>query len=121
MSVTPIEMTTAYCAFANGGYKVKPVYIVKVEDKSGKVLYEDKSEKEKVFEPTDVSLIVRMMENVVIYGSGSAANIGINQAGKTGTTSDYTDAWFTGFTPELVASIYYGYDNNKHMKSIWNQ
>ncbi len=117
MSVTPIEITTAYCSFANGGYKVKPVYIVKVEDKSGKVLYEDKSEKEKVFEPTDVSLIVRMMENVVIYGSGSSANIGINQAGKTGTTSDYTDAWFTGFTPELVTSIYYGYDNNKHMKS----
>lgn len=117
MSVTPIEITTAYCSFANGGYRVKPVYIVKVTDKSGKLLFENKSESEKVFEPADVSLIVRMMENIVKYGTGTSANVGISQAGKTGTTSNYTDAWYTGFTPELVTSVYYGYDDNKNMKS----
>jgi len=117
MSITPIEITTAYAAFSNGGYKIDPIFITKIEDKDGNVIFEAEPKQEKIFEPEDVALVVKMMENAAIYGSGYASNIGISQAGKTGTTSDYTDAWFIGFTPNLVTSIYYGFDNNKPMKS----
>lgn len=117
MSITPIEITTAYAAFSNGGYRIDPVFITKIEDKDGNVIFEAEPKQEKIFEPEDVALIVKMMENAATYGSGYASNIGIYQAGKTGTTSDYTDAWFIGFTPNLVTSIYYGFDNNKPMKS----
>lgn len=117
MVVTPLELANAYAPFSNGGYKTKPIFITKIEDKDGKVVFEEKVDKQQVFKAEDVALIVNMMENVVKYGSGKAADIGIEQAGKTGTTNGYTDAWFTGFTPDLVTAVYVGYDNNKPMKS----
>lgn len=117
MVITPLELANAYAPFSNGGFRTKPIFITKVTDKAGKILYEEKSQSEKVFKPEDVALIVNMMQNVVKYGSGKAADIGIEQAGKTGTTNGYTDAWFVGFTPNLVTAVFMGYDNNKPMKS----
>ena len=117
MSLTPLELSTAYASFSNGGNKITPITITRVEDKTGSVIFESKIESTKIFDSVDVAQIVKLMQNANIYGTGYAANIGIDQAGKTGTTSDYTDAWFAGFTPDLVTSIYFGYDNNKKMKS----
>ncbi len=115
IGVSPFELASAYLPFSNGGYKVKPIFITKIEDRYGKTMFENKIEKEKVFDSDKISLLVHMMKNVVKKGSGKSANIGIEQAGKTGTTNNFSNAWFSGYTPDFVTTIYVGYDNNKSM------
>lgn len=121
MSMSPLELATAYAPFSNGGYKVKPIFITKVLDRYGNVLYESSVEKEKIFDSDNVSLIVHMMKNAVTNGSGRMARVtgrngnGIEQGGKTGTTNDYRSAWFAGVTPEYVTTLYIGYDDNAPM------
>ncbi|ADO82582.1 transglycosylase domain-containing protein [Ilyobacter polytropus] len=122
MSMSPLDLATAYIPFSNGGYKVKPIFISKVLDRYGNVLYESPVEKEKIFASDNVSLIVHMMKNVVANGSGRRARVTdkdgnfVEQGGKTGTTNDYRSAWFAGITPEYVTTLYIGYDDNSPMK-----
>lgn len=122
MSVSPLELARAYAPFANGGYKVKPSSIIKVTDRFDKVIYENKEEKEHVFSTQNVALINYMLQSVVNNGTGRAARVyyGKGQVavgGKTGTTNESRSAWFAGFTPDTVTTIYIGYDDNKPMKS----
>jgi penicillin-binding protein 1A len=123
MSMSPLDLATAYLPFSNGGYKVKPIFISKVLDRYGNVLYESPVEKEKIFDSDNVSLIVHMMKNAVTNGSGRRARVTdrdgnyIEQGGKTGTTNDYRTAWFAGVTPEYVTTLYIGYDDNSSMEN----
>lgn len=120
ITTTPLDMARIYAAFANGGYKVTPQFIYKVENKDGEIIYEAKTNKEKIYEPEDVALITHLMQQVINNGTGKSAvvyknGVQIPMAGKTGTTSDYVSAWFTGYTPTLATVVYVGYDDNKSM------
>ncbi len=115
-------MALFYAALANGGYQVTPQYIYKIENKYGEVIYEAKPKKKQVFKSDDVAILTYMLESAVNYGTGQSAKVFKNgelipMAGKTGTTSDYTSAWFTGYTPTLATIVYVGYDDNKPMGS----
>ncbi len=111
--VTPMEMTTAYGALANQGILVEPVSIVRVEDRDGNVLEENRAKKQIVLNEQTSYIVTDMLKGVITRGTGQNAAIGRPAAGKTGTTSDYTDAWFVGYTPDLVASVWMGNDNPK--------
>jgi penicillin-binding protein 1A len=117
--VTPLEMASAYGTLANSGTHAIPVSILKVADKDGKVLFEAKPVTKKVVDPAIAYLATDIMKGVITGGTGTAANIGRPAAGKTGTTQDNGDAWFVGFTPDLVASVWVGYPSAKiPMRSV---
>ncbi len=120
ISTKPVDMALFYAALANGGYQVTPQYIYKIENKYGEIIYEAKPQKKRIFEPEDVAILTYMLQNAVNYGTGQSAKIFkdgklVPAAGKTGTTSDYVSAWFTGYTPTLATVVYVGNDDNKSM------
>nr|WP_238528306.1 penicillin-binding protein 1A [Acetonema longum] len=116
--VTPLEIASAYGVLANHGIKVDPVSILKVVDRSGKVLEQHKLSERAVINERSAYLLTDMMKGVIDHGTGAGANIGRPAAGKTGTTNDYHDAWFIGFTPDLAASVWMGYDNAQALDGI---
>ncbi|MFH1562237.1 MAG: PBP1A family penicillin-binding protein [Nitrospirota bacterium] len=114
--VTPLEMTRAFGVFANQGVKVEPMAILSIKDHSQNLLEERTTKEERVISPQTAYLITSMLEGVVQRGTAkySVGNkIDRVVAGKTGTTNDYVDAWFIGFTPELVATVWIGYDRGQ--------
>ena len=114
------EFTRAYGAFANGGYVVQPYAIERVETSRGKVVY--KAPKTKITHQLSMNTaaeMTAMMKTVITNGTGRAANIGKPAAGKTGTTDDNKDAYFMGYTPNIVTGVWVGNDDNTVMnKSI---
>ncbi|HZZ89802.1 MAG TPA: penicillin-binding protein 1A [Caulobacteraceae bacterium] len=122
VEVTPLEMAEAYDPFGNGGYRIHAYGIERIRTASGQVLYDHSVDKPK---PTPVigqpalSEMVLMMRQVVAAGTGARARIpGYDLAGKTGTTSDYRDAWFVGFTGGFVTAVWCGRDDNTPMKRV---
>ncbi|AZR73658.1 penicillin-binding protein [Anoxybacter fermentans] len=114
--VSPIEMASAYGVFANKGIYVEPVAILKIEDSDGHVLYEANPTKRIVLQEDVAYLITDMLRSVVNKGTGWRAAIkGRQVAGKTGTTSDLKDAWFVGYTPDIVTSVWIGEDTPRPM------
>jgi membrane carboxypeptidase/penicillin-binding protein len=114
--VTVLSMTAAYGAFANGGWLRPPVFIRRVEDRDGRVLYRDDSRPSPAVTEETAFLMAQMLADVVNRGTGyraRQAGFRFQAAGKTGTTNDYHDAWFVGFTPALVASVWVGFDDPK--------
>ena len=113
--VTPLELATAYAAFANQGRLVKPVAILKVVDSHGKVLKEFKPEEPKtVLSPQTAYILTMLLKDAVDQGTGIGAKLPDRPAaGKTGTTSDYTNAWFVGYTPDLLTAIWVGNDRQE--------
>ncbi len=113
-------MTGAYAHLANNGVIVRPYGILRIETKvSGDILYRRQSlESAVVLRPDVIGRMNEMLMGVVNNGTGGAARIGRPVAGKTGTTSDYRDAWFIGFTPELVTGVWVGNDDNTAMKKV---
>lgn len=111
--VTLMQMVTAYSALANQGIRVDPLAIIRVEDQDGRVLEENSASKQIVLSDATAYVVMDMMRGVIERGTGRSANIGRPAAGKTGTTSDYTNAWFVGFTPELVTAVWIGNDVQK--------
>jgi penicillin-binding protein 1A len=117
--VYPVQLISAYAAFANGGYRVAPRYVVRVEDHRGRVLWEPPRYPEPALEPGIAWIMTNMMRDVVDHGTGYPArdpSVGglsydIPAAGKTGTTNDNTDLWFVGYTPELLAGVWIGLDH----------
>ena len=122
VEVSPLEMAQAYAAFANGGYAVKAYGIERIRTASGRVLYDHsvaKPDRPKVIEAQPLDYMNQMMRQVLIVGSGVGARIsGYDLAGKTGTTSDYRDAWFVGYTGGFVTAVWVGKDNNTPMKAV---
>ena len=116
--VTNLELTAAYATIANKGVYIEPVLYTKVLDHNGKVLLENEPNKEQIIKESTAWLLTSAMEDVVNIGTGKALKlkeINIPVAGKTGSTSDYNDLWFSGFTPYYTATIWSGFDNNRSM------
>ncbi len=116
--VSMIELVTAYGSFATGGIKTEPVFITKIEDRNGLELYRANVKQERVFDEDIVWTLVEMMQGVINNGTGKGAQLPRPIAGKTGTTSDYRDAWFIGFVPQLVTGTWVGNDDNSSMKYV---
>ena len=137
---TDMRMTSAYATIANGGRKIVPTLIDRIQDRYGRTVYkhdqrsctgctatswEGQGEpvitdnREQVLDPMTAYQITSMMEGVVQRGTGTGAKA-LNRpvAGKTGTTNDYKDAWFVGFTPELAVGVYIGYDTPRSMGNV---
>jgi penicillin-binding protein 1A len=137
---TLLRMVTAYAMFDNGGRKVKPTLIDRIQDRYGHTVYKhDEREcvgcdakkwenqpepslidrRQQVLDPMTAYQITSMMEGVVLRGTAAGAGfqkeVGKPVAGKTGTTNDEKDAWFIGFTPDLVVGVYMGYDKPRHL------
>ena len=113
-NVTPLEMAMIYNVFASSGMKVSPLSIKYITDRKGRIVESNEPEPEQVISPQTSFLITSMMEDVVKYGTGwRARTLGVPVAGKTGTTNDYRDAWFVGYTSRLVASVWVGFDGFK--------
>ena len=111
--VTPFEMAAAYTTYANRGIKVQPVYVTKVVGHDGSVLFEHQHTQERVIEQETSDAVVGVLQQVVTRGTGEAARIGRPVAGKTGTSQDWKDAWFVGFTPELVTAVWVGFPESQ--------
>ena len=134
---TVMRMTTAYSMFANGGKRVTPTLIDRIQDRYGRTIFkQDQREcrgcdadswknqpepslvdkREQLLDPMTAYQITSMMEGVVQRGTGTALrDVGKPVAGKTGTTNDEKDAWFIGFTPEIAVGVYMGYDKPRHI------
>ncbi|GLK81099.1 penicillin-binding protein 1A [Methylopila turkensis] len=134
---TVLRMTAAYSMFANGGKKITPTVIDRIQDRTGKTVYrhDDRDcqactatawahqdeprlvdHREQVLDPMTAYQITSMMEGVVLRGTGTGVRaVGKPIAGKTGTTNDYKDAWFVGFSPDLAVGVYLGYDKPRSM------
>jgi penicillin-binding protein 1A len=111
--VTPLEMASAFSVFPNEGVAVEPNSIIKIEDKEGNIIEENFPERKEVLSKETAYIMTNMMEDVVNRGSGTRIRNFFHYpaAGKTGTTQDYTDAWFIGFTPQLTAAVWVGFDD----------
>lgn len=107
--VSPFEMTAAYLPFANGGNSIKPYFVSKVTTRNGKVLYVHHIKKTRVLPRALVAQEDAVLEKVILKGTGINARIGRPAAGKTGTGQNWDDAWFMGFTPNLVTGVWTGF------------
>ena len=116
--VTPLEIASAYGTFANSGVHIPYVAITKVLDRNGNILEEAHPDGVAVITPESAADLTSMLENVITKGTGRGANINRPAAGKTGTTSDYKDAWFVGYTPDLVTAVWIGNDDNNSTDGI---
>ena len=118
---TVLDITGAYAAFANGGYRVQPYTVLEIRRPDGTLLFSHRNQKKpvRVFPEKKIAQLNRMLANVVANGTARRAFLGFTpQAGKTGTTSGYRDAWFIGYTGHLVAGIWYGNDNYRPTKRM---
>ena len=112
--ITPLEQTSAFSVFPNDGVRVAPRYIAKVTDHEGRVLEEDYSDIKDVVSSRTARVMTSMLREVVLHGTAAAAaKMPYPLAGKTGTTNDFTDAWFVGFSPSLTCGVWIGYDEKK--------
>lgn len=112
LSISPLELIQVYATFASYGMRVTPIGIRYIVDGNGKVIEENQPAPEEAISPQTSFLITSMMKNVVAYGTGwRAKELGRPVAGKTGTTNEYRDAWFIGYTPSIVAGVWVGYDD----------
>jgi penicillin-binding protein 1A len=118
IGVSPLELTSAYGVLGNGGVRVEPISILKVTDKNGNVLEENTPAKSVAVSEQTAYLMTDILKSVITGGTGTRANLGRPTAGKTGTTDDTADAWWVGYTPELVGGVWMGYDQPKGMSSV---
>ena len=117
VEVIPLQMAEAYSTFANQGTKVRPSFILRVEDAGGRVIWDPQPERTEVLDPLVARIMISMLQGVVERGTGFNAvrNVAglpteVVAGGKTGTTNDGTDIWFNGFTPNLLATVWFGLD-----------
>jgi penicillin-binding protein 1A len=122
VEVSPLEMAQAYAPFSNGGVWAKGYGIERIRTTTGRVLYDhgvDKGARRGVIGQPALGYMIRMMRQVIQSGTGTrAATAGFDLAGKTGTTSDYKDAWFIGYTGGFVTAVWVGKDDNTPMKRV---
>ncbi|HLH10974.1 MAG TPA: penicillin-binding protein 1A [Methylovirgula sp.] len=116
--VTPLELVTAYVPFANGGVGVEPYVITKIRTARGKLLFKHEEEDyPRVIEPEYVAMMNSMLRETLVSGTARRAELpGWDAAGKTGTSQDFRDAWFVGYTSRLVAGVWLGNDDNAPTK-----
>lgn len=128
--VTNVELCASYAAIANGGNYIKPIYYTKIYDHNGDILIENNTVERSVIKESTAYLLTSAMEDVVKYGTGTACQLdNMAVAGKTGTTEDYNDLWFVGYTPYYTCAVWSGYDNNEKLpdyardfhKTLWKK
>ena len=117
--VYPLEMASAYGVFATNGLYSKPIALLKIVDREGKVLYQAKTQTKRVVDAASAYLTTNMLQDVLVSGTAGGMGIGRPAAGKTGTTDTYIDAWFVGYTPDLSTAVWVGDDNNKPMQRMY--
>lgn len=116
--VKNIELCAAYAAIANGGVYTEPIYYTKVLDHNGKIILESTPSTHRVIKESTAWLLTNAMEDVVKKGTGKSCKVdGMSVAGKTGTTTNDYDLWFSGYTPYLTATIWCGYDENAKLSN----
>ena len=110
--VSPLSLTAAYAAFANGGDAVRPRAILRVLDRDGGIAWSEQVWRQRLLSPEVAFQMVTLMQDVVARGTGTAVRqwVRAEVAGKTGTTNDFKDAWFVGFAPRLVVGVWVGFD-----------
>jgi len=116
--VSPLELTSAYATFANGGLHVEPTAIERVVSAGGKLLFEARPVPQQVIPPAVAYVVTDILRDVVRRGTGRSvgeALAGWPVAGKTGTTNDYNDAWFLGYTPQIATGVWVGFDELKSL------
>jgi membrane peptidoglycan carboxypeptidase len=106
--VSPLEMASAYATLSNSGQHIEPTIIRRIRDADGKIIWEAKPKTDQALSPGVAYDVTRILAANIASGTGTAANIGRPAAGKTGTTSDWTDAWFVGYTPNLCTAVWMG-------------
>lgn len=123
-SVTPMQMATGYGVFANGGYRISPLLITRVEEHKGKVLFEaptvELTESQRVIDARNAFVMSSLMQEITRTGTAARAQATLKRPdlyGKTGTTNDSVDAWFVGYQPTVVASAWVGYDTPRNLGS----
>ncbi len=128
--VLNLELTAAYAAIANGGVYTEPTFYTKIVDRNGNVLLEKKPKREQVMKESTSFLLTSAMEDVVNIGTGKIVKfteVDMPIAGKTGSTSNYNDLWFSGYSPYYTASVWSGFDNNfsqtekTYQRKIWKK
>ena len=119
--VTPLELTSAFGTFANNGILFNPISIIRIEDKNGIVIADFIPEYKQALSPQTATIMADMMQDVVNYGTGAGVRRYFHRpaAGKTGTTQDFADAWFVGFTPQLVGGVWVGFDDHRIKFTNW--
>ncbi|KAA3619420.1 MAG: PBP1A family penicillin-binding protein [Calditrichaeota bacterium] len=114
-SVIPLEITSAYSSFANQGVRMEPITIIRVEDQFGNILEENIPQGKEVLRKSTAYIMTDMLKSVLVGGTGARSRWLYKfyrpAGGKTGTTNDYTDAWFVGFTPQIATGVWFGFDN----------
>jgi len=116
--MTLMEQTSAYSVFPDDGVRLAPRFVAKVTDYDGRVLEEDYPEVKDVISSRTARIMTSMLEAVVQHGTGVAATkLKVPLGGKTGTTNDFTDAWFVGFSPTMTAGVWVGYDERRSLGS----
>ena len=116
VEVTPMEQTSAFSVFPNDGVRITPRYITKVTDYEGRTLEEDFPDVRDVVSAHTARTMTAMLREVVLHGTGIAAGaLNYPLAGKTGTTNNFTDAWFVGFSPSIACGVWVGYDEKKFL------
>lgn len=116
--VTNLELTAAYAAIANKGVYTEPTFYTKILDKDGNIVIDKTQKTRQVFKESTAYLLTSAMQDVVTSGTGTNLKLSnMSVAGKTGTTTNYTDEWFAGFTPYYTCSIWSGYDSNESLPS----
>ncbi len=116
--VNLLEITSAIGVLANQGVRAEPYAVEKILDTDGRIVYQHHPVKTDVLNRTTVDTMVKILMGVIERGTGTGANIGRPAAGKTGTSDDYRDAWFVGFTPEVVTGVWVGNDDNTPMPGM---
>ncbi|HEY6953480.1 MAG TPA: penicillin-binding transpeptidase domain-containing protein, partial [Bacteroidota bacterium] len=116
--LTPLEITSAFGVFPNEGVLVDPIAILRIEDKDGNVIEDDTPEKHEALSKETAYIMTNLLEGVVNDPAGTGHRVrnflqGVPAAGKTGTTNDFADAWFVGFTAQLTAGVWVGFDDNQ--------
>lgn len=113
--VSPLDLTSAYSTFANDGIRATPYDIIRVEDRNGKILFQQKPSFNYVLEPKICHELTSALEDVILHGTGARVlnYFRYPAAGKTGTTQNYADAWFVGYTPLYTAGVWVGFDDNR--------
>lgn len=119
--VTPLEITSAFGTIVNGGVSVEPISILKIEDRNGITIDQFKPISTEAISPETASIMVDMMQDVINYGTGGGVRryFQFPAAGKTGTTQNFSDAWFIGYTPQLVAGVWVGFDDHRVKFTNW--
>ncbi len=114
--VSPLELTAAFTSLANGGERAEPRFVLRVEDADGDVVWEPDAERERVLDAGVAYLITDMLRDAVDVGTATRVrDVGYRgpAAGKTGTTNDAADAWYVGYTPQLVGTVWIGFDQRR--------